>query len=170
MCEFSVCFLDDSVTVSISAACFKMLFHMCASAYLSNRLMVMFHCSWIGGRINRAVELSCETWEHIYVYHVCGPVCLFVYKLYMYVCPVVYKYIFCTECTKGLGLAKSTIRPALYFSLTSTSHSWLLPNPYRTSPHVCLKGRLLAWVTLHVRITWSVWYFPQWGFSAAEHW
>lgn len=42
----------------------------------------------------------------------------------VYVCLscCVYKYIFCTECTKGLGLAKSTIRPALYFCLTNTSH------------------------------------------------
>lgn len=40
----------------------------------------------------------------------------------LYVCLscCVYKYIFCTECTKGLGLAESTIRPVLY--LTNTSH------------------------------------------------
>lgn len=99
--------------------------------------------------INRAVLILWNVRAHVRV----PCVVLFVY-LYINVClSCVYKYIFCTECTKGLGLAKSIIRPALYFCLTNTSHSWRLPNPYRASPHVCLKGSFVAWATtLHVRI------------------
>lgn len=81
------------------------------------------------------------------VYHVCGPVCLFVYKcICMSVLLCVYKYIFCTECTKGLGLAKSTIRPALYLCLTKTH-----PTSGSRLILTCHLIRFVAWATtLHV--------------------
>lgn len=125
-------------------------FHMCVSAYLSNRSVVMVHCSWVGDE-SIGLFWFCEKVRA----HVGVPCVVLFVSLYItvYVCLscCVYKYIFCTECTKGLGLAKSTIRPALSFSLTNTSHFWLLPNPYRTSLHVCLRGRFVAWATaLHV--------------------
>lgn len=73
-----------------------------ASNWLPGHLGWWFlvRCSWISG----------DAIEHTHMNHVCGPVCLFVYKCKCTsVMLCVYKNIFCTKCTKGLWLARTTI-------------------------------------------------------------
>ena len=114
-----VCFLYDSVTASISAACFKknVVPFTCACLpilVIGRWLWFIAHESVVNQQgcfdfVKRESTCTCTMCEVLFV------------SLYInvYVCLscCVYKYIFCTECTKGLGLAKSTIRPALSISV-----------------------------------------------------
>ena len=124
-----VCFLYDSVMASILAACFKNVV-----TFICARLPILVIGRWLCFIAHEPVMNPWGCFDFVKCASTCTcTMCavLFV-SLYItvYVCLscCVYKYIFCTECTKGLGLSKSTIRPALYFTMSHTHILLLAPD------------------------------------------
>lgn len=89
----------------------------------------------------------------------CGPGCLFVYKCKCTsVMLCVYKNIFCTKCTKGLWLARTTIRSQ------STHPLWQTLHTHRDS----MRTRLVKWATRRLHVSLHIHLISWWCVSAAD--